>query len=346
MNAPVEPEGMSWWSDIQLMHCSLPEIDLSEIDTSIRFCNSYFDYPFIISALTGGCEKGGRINEVLAKAAEHFNIGMELGSQRSLLEFPELESTYSIARKAAPNAYLMANIGAPQLIAQSDKKACVIDDIKRIIDVLRADALVIHLNFLQEAVMLDGDSNARGCLDAIGEIARAVDVPVVIKETGAGISRDAALKLKEESVAALDVGGLGGTSMALIESFRAGQHDIRKKERLGRTFAQWGIPAPVSVVGVKSSGLPIIASGGIRTGLDATKALVLGANLVGLARPLLACATEGLETTVEWLDAFFSELRTGMFLSGAASVEDLKNTDVIILGNTREWLNQLGYSRD
>jgi len=339
----VEVGGNTIWDEMHLIHKCLPEINRDEIDLSVEFCGHRFRYPLLISALTGGHSQATAINENLARTLEHFGIGMEIGSQRPLLKFPELEATYSVARKVAPGAFLVANIGASQLINQPESSACTLDEIQSLIDVVKADALAIHLNFLQEAVMLDGDTKAKGCLKAIGEVAHSISVPLIVKETGAGISKSCALDLKEQGVSALEIGGAGGTSMALVESHRAALHQNPKHERLAKSFASWGIPTPISVIEAKNSGLPIIASGGIRSGLDAAKAFALGADLVGVARPLLCCAAEGPEAVVEWLEVFFAELSVALFLSGASSVREMKGKRIIILGRMGEWLQQLGY---
>jgi isopentenyl-diphosphate delta-isomerase len=339
----VEAKMEQGWEDVHLPHECLPEIDRSEIDLSAEFCGRHFHYPLIISALTGGHAKAAAINETLAKAAEQFGIGMELGSQSPLIDFPHLERSYSIAREAAPNAFLVANVGATRLIQQQGSTACTLEQIQRLIQVIRADALAIHLNFLQESVMPEGDAKAKGCTEAIARIAQAISIPLIAKETGAGISKAQALKLKENGASALDVGGAGGTSMALVEAHRAALHQNLRYERLGQTFAHWGIPTIISTIEARASGLPIIASGGIRSGLDAAKALAVGANLIGVAKPLLNCAIKGYEAVVDWLETFFSELSIAMFLSAARSIKELQQKKVVILGKSREWLEQLGY---
>ncbi len=331
------------WEDIHFVHECLPEIDRDEIGISTEFCGAHFRYPFFISALTGGHPDATAINGTLGKAAEHFGIGMELGSQSPLLDFPELESTYSAAREAAPNSFLVANIGASRLIPQQGTTACNLEQIQELVQVIKADALAIHLNFLQELVMPEGDAKAKGCTEAIAKVAQAVSVPLIVKETGAGISRDQALKLKECGAVALDVAGAGGSSMALLESYRAASRHNQRYEALGRTFAHWGIPTPVSIMEAKASGLPVIASGGIRNGLDAAKALALGANLVGVARPLLSCALNGYDVVVDWLETFFAELSIAMFLTSAHTIGELQTRRIVILGKCREWLEQLGY---
>jgi len=337
----VEAKGKEGWNDIRLQHECLPEIDRDDIDLTVKFCGRTFRFPFMISALTGGCPEAAHINEVLGRAAEHFGIGLELGSQSALIDSPEMDYTYSIAREAAPNAFLVANIGAPGLIEQPGHSACTLEQVQRFIDIIRADALAIHLNFLQESVMPEGDRRARGCLDAIRQVAEGVAVPVIVKETGAGISREQAKRLSEGGVSALDIGGAGGTSMALVESHRARRNKHPKYESLGSTFADWGIPTAVSLIAARHSGLPVIASGGITNGLEAAKALALGASLVGAARPLLGAAAKGYEAVEEWLDLFFSELSVAAFLTSAASVAELQKKKVVMLGRTREWSEQL-----
>jgi isopentenyl-diphosphate delta-isomerase len=340
----VEAKGDVGWDDVHLIHECLPEIDRDEIDTSVEFCGHRFRYPLLISALTGGYPGAAAINENLAQAAEHFGIGMELGSQRPLIDFPELEWTYSVARQSAPNAFLVANIGAPQLIPQQGKAACcTLDQIQRFIDVLKADALAIHLNFLQESVMPEGNGGAKGCVEMVARVARSISIPLMVKETGAGISKAQALRLGGEGVFALDVAGAGGTNMAVVESHRAALHQNPRFEKLGRSFASWGIPTVISVIEAKASGLPVVASGGIRSGLDAAKAIALGADLVGVATPLLRCAVKGYDAVVEWLENFFAELSIAMFLTASPSIEELRRRRVIILGGTKEWLEQLGY---
>jgi isopentenyl-diphosphate delta-isomerase len=268
---------------------------------------------------------------------------MELGSQSVLLHSSAMEYTYSIARETAPGVFLMANIGASSLIEQQGRTPCTLDQIRQLLDIIRADALTIHLNFLQESVMPEGDSRARGCLNAIEGIVREIGLPVVLKETGAGISRAQAERLKDIGVSALEIGGAGGTSMALLESQRARRNNDLVHEALGATFAHWGIPTPVSLVEARSSGLPIVASGGITNGLEAAKALALGATLVGVARPLHIAAARGLEAVVEWLELFFEELSVAMFLSAASTISILHQRKTLVLGRTKEWLEQLGH---
>lgn len=333
----------SGWEDIRLVHQCLPEVNKHDIDLSVRFLGKHLSHPFVISALTGGHSASTTINRNLARAAQEFGIGMEVGSQRPLLQMPDLRDTYSIVRDVARDAFIVGNIGAPQLIAQGQSRAVSPQDLQLLVETIHADALAIHLNFLQEAVAIEGDTSAAGCLNAIKEVTGLLSCCVVAKETGAGMSREQAMRLKSAGVAALDVGGAGGSNMALLESHSAALHGSPEHERLGRTFAEWGIPTPVSVVETVETQLPVIASGGIRNGLDAAKALALGATLVGIGRPLLLRALESFESVADWLRAFFAELTVAMFLAGAATVGELRRKPVLIFGKTGEWLRLRGH---
>ncbi len=333
------------WSDVRLVHCALPEIDRDEVDPSVQFLGRRLRYPVFISAMTGGHERGAEVNAVLAQAAEKFGIAMGLGSQRAALKLPHLARTYVVARERAPTAFLIANIGAPQLVPQDGAPALSVDEARKLVEMVHADALAVHLNFLQEVVQPEGDRRARGCLKAISDLCGAVGVPVIAKETGAGMSYRVACLLKDAGVAALDVGGAGGTSFAAVEAERAARYGKRQAQRLGQVFRDWGIPTAVSVMEAARVGLPVVATGGVRTGLDAAKAIALGATAVGVARPLLEAALEGYEQVESWLEQFVAELEAAMFLTGAPTVADLQHRPVVLLGETLEWLRQLRKGR-
>lgn len=329
------------WDDLRLVHQALPELDLDQIDPSVTFLGRRLRYPLFIASMTGGHEEARAINRLLARAAQEFGVAMGVGSQRAALRDPSLRPTYSAAREEAPGAFLVANIGVPQLIAQGGAAPITPEQVLDVVAMVGADALAVHLNYLEEVVQTEGDRRARGCVEAIGRVADASPVPLIGKETGAGLSREAAESLRDAGVQALDVGGVGGTSFAAIEGYRAEAHGDLRGSTLGEVFRDWGIPTAVSLVQARSAGLPVIATGGIRTGLDAAKALAMGASLVGVARPLLAAAMEGYDALARWMRQFFAELEVALFLTGSATLDGLRRHRPIVLGETGEWLRQL-----
>jgi isopentenyl-diphosphate delta-isomerase len=330
------------WRDIEFEHEALPELGPADVDLSVEFLGHRLRAPLLIAGMTGGHDAARGINAALASGAERRGVALGLGSQRAALLDPTLAPTYSVVRSVAPTAFVLGNIGVAQLLPQGAEPPLSNPQLRAAVAMVRADALAIHLNFLEESVQVEGDRNAAGGLEAIARVVSALDVPVVAKETGAGISRPTSLRLAAAGVAALDVGGRGGTSFAAIEGRRAELLGQARGSRLGAMLRDWGIPTPVSVVAARKSGLPVIATGGIRTGLDAAKAIALGATLAGVARPLLLAARDGEEGVQAWIDGFLEELRTVMFLLGARTTGDLRRARLVIGGRTREWLEQLG----
>lgn len=315
------------FEDIELIHKALPEVNKEAIDISTEFFAKKMDAPLIISAITGGHPASLKINKELAKAADRFNIGIGVGSQRAAVENKELIPTYSVVRENAPSAFVIGNIGAPQ-IEYAEAAA----------DMIEADALAVHLNPLQEAIQPEGDIDATGYLDSIKKTVELVDMPVIAKETGAGISGTDAAALQKVGVDAIDVAGSGGTSWAAVETYRA------KDSYLGNLYWDWGIPTAVSTVEVcESVNIPVISSGGIRSGLDAAKALALGAEAVGIALPLLKGAYIGHEAVAAEIEKFKESLKVAMFLVGANNIQELRKCDLLIRGNTREWLKDRGF---
>jgi isopentenyl-diphosphate delta-isomerase len=232
---------------------------------------------------------------------------------------------------------MIGNVGAPQLIKQDRKKAFTVDQVKQAMEMIDADVMAIHLNFLQEVAQPEGDTNAKGCLDAIRKVAR--EVPSIAKETGAGISRQVAMKLKGSGIVGMDISGTGGTSFSSVERFRAERAGNIRCAAIGRLFSDWGIPAPASVLEA-NVGLPIIASGGLEDGLQLAKALALGAKCGGIARGVLREATISSKAVEERLVLIREELRAAMFLTGSADVASLSSKDCIVTGKTAEWISQ------
>jgi len=327
------------WSDVVLLHNCLPEVNFDDIDMSARFLGHALQVPIWITGMTGGHDGAEAINRRLARAAERYGMAMGLGSQRAALADESLLRTYTSARKAAPSAVLVANIGAPQLVRQNRHDGLTVQQIEGLVRSLAAQGLAVHLNWAQELMQPEGDRNAVGCLDAIAHVVQEISVPVLVKETGAGVSRQQADLLASIGVAALDVGGAGGTSMIRIEQKRSEKHNPQFDE-IARTFDEWGIPTAASVLETRRAGLPIVATGGVRTGLDAARALALGADLVGVGGPFLKAAVIGEDALSAAVEKFIAELRTAMFLSGSNSVMSLARADYVLHGKTLAWRQQ------
>lgn len=331
------------WADVHLLHRCLPAADVDEIDLSVEFLGRRLPTPFVIAGMTGGHPRATAINAALGAAAARHGLAIGVGSQRAALANPSLALTYRVVRDEAPDAFVIGNLGAAQLVPQNEGAALDPGDVRAAVEMLNADALAVHLNFLEETVQPEGNRRARGVRDGLRRAAQEVEVPLIAKETGCGCSRADAHELRELGVRALDVGGRGGTSFAAVEMHRARAHGDRARARLGEVFKDWGIPTAVSVVGVVEAELPLIATGGVRSGLDAAKAIALGATLVGVARPFLLAALEGTEAVDLLVAQMLEELRTAVFLSGGRRLADLRRARLVVVGETRRWLDDLGY---
>jgi len=302
------------------MHQALPELDLADIDTTTRMFGKKLNTPLLISSMTGGTKEAEKINLILAEAAQHAGIAMGLGSQRAAIEDPSLARTYQV-RSVAPDILLFANLGAVQLNYGYGVEQC-----RRAVDMCQADALILHLNALQEAVQPEGDGNFANLLLKIEKVCRAMPVPIIAKEVGWGFSPQAARQLVSAGVTAIDVAGAGGTSWSQVEMHRA---PTARHARVAGAFIDWGIPTAVSLKFCRQAApdLPIFASGGIRNGIDVAKCIALGANLVGFAGDFLRAANNnGVAGVNEMAETITDELRVAMFCSGARSLAALAKT--------------------
>ncbi len=305
------------------LHQMLPEVNLDEIDLGVSFLGKRLKAPLLISSMTGGTEQARQINFTLAEAAEQCSIAMGLGSQRAAIENPAVAATFQV-RRVAPNILLLANLGAVQL-----NYRYTVDHCRRAVDMIEADALILHFNALQEAVQPEGDTNFSGLLAKVEQVCRKLPVPVIAKEVGWGLSEDSARRLAEAGVAAIDVAGSGGTSWSQVEMHRA-KTEVRR--RVAATFVDWGIPTSEAILNAKRGAphLPLIASGGLRNGLDMAKCIALGATLAGMAGPFLKAAVKSLPAVLDEIEIAATELRIAMFGIGVNSVAGLQNTDRLI----------------
>jgi isopentenyl-diphosphate Delta-isomerase len=306
------------FDDISFEHNALPEIDFAEIDLSTSFLGKALKLPFLASSMTGGPQLGGRINMSIAEAAQELGFAMGVGSQRIALGGGVNHGLDKSIRRVAPGIALYANLGAVQLV-----HGMTIDDARRAVDLIEADALILHLNPLQEALQPGGDRNWSGVSAAIAKLCETLPVPVIAKEVGAGISVPVAQRLADYGVAAIDVAGAGGSSWAAVEGRRTSSQE---GQHLGELFRDWGIPTARALHDISQAfpAMPLIASGGIRHGLDGAKAIRLGASLVGQAAALLPAATQGTEQVVQHVREWSEALRVACFATGSASLEELR----------------------
>jgi isopentenyl-diphosphate Delta-isomerase len=306
--------GVNYFDEYHFEHAALPEIDFDDIDIGVEFLGRRLAAPLLVSSMTGGTETAGLINRNLAAGAERTGIAVGVGSQRKALEDPAKADTFKV-REVAPSVPLLANLGAVQLNYGLGARECL-----QAVEMIGADALILHLNPLQEAIQPEGQRNFADLLPKIGEVVRALPVPIVVKEIGCGISAATARALAGQGIRIIDTAGVGGTSWARIEAERAGDLD------LGEVFAGWGIPTPLSIREVRSvGGLTVIASGGLRNGIDVAKAVALGADLAGMAYPFLQAATESPERVVDKVQRIVLELKICMFCLGVRTVAELRH---------------------
>jgi isopentenyl-diphosphate Delta-isomerase len=323
VNEPVEFSGVTTGlEDYYFIHQALPELALSDIDLTIDLFGKSLRAPVIISGMVGGIREAASINRNLAKAAQVLGLAMGVGSERCLIDTPQMVETYYV-REWAPDILLFANLGAVQLNYGFGVREC-----QEIVRIIEADALVLHLNPLQESLQVEGNTNFSSLLVKIQQLCQGLSVPVIVKEVGWGISTEVAQELANAGVAGLDVAGAGGTSWSEIERRRATD---KMTERVARTFSSWGIPTAESILMARKGAkeLPIIASGGIRSGLDIAKSIALGADAAGIGLPLLKAAVESDQVVIETLKEMVHVLRIAMFCTGNKNLQKLKNSPLL-----------------
>ena len=306
------------WDAVRLRHEALPEIALADVDVTTAFLGLPLRAPLLISSMTGGTARAAEINRRLARGAEAAGIAFALGSGRAMLEDDTLRATFNV-RAVAPDVVLFANLGAVQL-----NYGVRVDDARRLVGTLDANGLYLHLNPLQEAIQPGGDTNFRALEPKIAALCEALDVPVIAKSVGSGIAPSTAARLLRCGVAAIDVAGAGGTSWARVEGKRSGD---AARERIAEAFGDWGYATPRATAAVRAAlpTVPLVASGGIRDGVQVAKALALGADLAGLALPFLRAADESDAAVATLIDELVTALRIAVFASGSRTVADLRD---------------------
>jgi isopentenyl-diphosphate Delta-isomerase len=305
----------------RFIHNALPELDLDEIDLAVSFLGKKLKAPILISSMTGGFNLAGKINRNLAGAAQRLGLAMGVGSQRVALEEPSVASSFQV-RDLAPDILLFGNLGAVQL-----NYGYTVDHCRRAVEMIGADGLILHLNALQEAAQPEGNRNFKGLTARIAAVCRQAEFPVLVKEIGSGISADVAVRLQDAGVRAIDVAGRGGTSWYTVEARRGAGRAGEVKS----TFSAWGIPTEEALIQVRRAvpHLPLIASGGIRSGLDIAKCIALGADIAAFGQPLLASALESADKVVEFLAGVIHEIKIAMLCAGAADLAALRETPLL-----------------
>lgn len=318
---------------VHLLHCAMPELAVAEVDLSTRWFGKTLKAPLLITGMTGGSERAGQVNQDLARVAEEAGIAFGVGSQRAMGERVELSSTFQV-RKVAPSTLVLGNVGLQQAAEKG------VDWVRKLTDGIGADALAVHLNPAQELTQPEGDRDFKKGFETLGALVKAYGNKLVVKETGCGIGPTVARRLVDVGIKHLDVSGLGGTSWVRVEQLRA----EGLQARLGAEFSSWGIPTAAAVGMVRRAvgpGVTVVASGGIRSGLDVARALALGADLAGMALPLFRAQQQGgFEGAKAALEAIIAGLRQAMVLTGSRSPQELATRPRVITGELKDWLAQ------
>lgn len=314
--------------EVILLHQPLTELSLNDISLETEFLGCKLNAPIIISAMTGGIPKSYDINKKLASIAEKYKLAIGVGSQRAMIVNPDVVYTYRVVREEARSVPVIANIGIAQLPKLN------IYDIERIIEVVEANALAIHVNILQELVQLEGDKNFRGCVKALEKIVEQINIPVIVKEVGTGVTKEIVEFLVNIGVKIVDVAGAGGTNWVSIELSRMNDKKISDTFTV---FKNWGIPTAISIAEAASvDNVLVIGSGGIRTGVDVAKAISLGSDIIGIAQPFLLHVLNN--TVDDYVNSFLTQLKMCMILTNSRNVQEMKNAKTVILGKLAEWI--------
>lgn len=332
----VEGPLTTFFEYVFLVHNASSEVSITSVDLRTRFLGKTLEAPIVITGMTGGAPGTEKINRGLAELALKYRVGLGLGSQRAALEEPGLEYTFKIARSVAPEIPIIANIGAAEAVKLS------IEKIERAVEMIEADAIAIHLNLAQELVQLEGSKGFTGLRDRVAELKEVLSVPIIIKEVGNGLSFEAVKTFYDLGIRYFDTAGAGGTNWVKVEMFRAIEAGNDLKRAMAENMVEWGIPTAASIIEARSAAPNafIIGSGGIRSAFDAVKALRLGADVVGMARPVLMALLRG--DAVKYLGAFIESMKALLALTGSYNVSGLRHRPVIITGMLREWVVERG----
>jgi len=336
VNKPVEGPLTTMFEYVFLPYIAYSDLSLDEIRIEMDFLGKKLSAPLMISGMTGGASGTERINRALAEVARDYRIALGVGSQRAAVEDPSLEYTFRVVRDVAPEIPVVANLGAAEVVRYE------INSVTKAVDMVEADALAIHLNLAQEAVQPEGVPAFKGLGKKVSKLIQELSIPIIIKEVGAGLSYEVVRYFRELGIRYFDTEGAGGTNWVLVEMFRARKVGNHVKERLAQYIAEWGIPTAASIIEARNAAPDsiIIGSGGLRTSLDAVKALRLGADLVGMARPFIKAYFSG--ELREFTEAFIKGIKISLMLAGAKDLRELRSRPVIITSLLKEWINSRG----